>query len=187
LDPFSYLSVLLSIIIGLAMTQVLQGFRALLLARARIVLFAPTLIWAALLLVMATQMWWASFGLEDYRGWSFANFGVILLQTVLLYLLAGLVLPDMPADQRIDLERHYFQERVPFFAITIALLGTSLLKDYMLDGRLPEAANVAFHLLFGAVAAGAIVIRSRRYHQLLALGMVLLIGGYVALLFARLD
>ena len=33
MDAFSYLSVLLSIILGLAIAQVLQGYRALLLAR----------------------------------------------------------------------------------------------------------------------------------------------------------
>jgi hypothetical protein len=40
MDAFSYLSVLLSIIIGLAITQVLQGYRGLLLARHRTTLFA---------------------------------------------------------------------------------------------------------------------------------------------------
>jgi hypothetical protein len=43
-DAFSYLSVLLSIIIGLAITQVLQGYRALLLSRAHVKLYAPPLI-----------------------------------------------------------------------------------------------------------------------------------------------
>ena len=35
MDAFSYLSVLLSIILGLAIQQILQGYRALILARAR--------------------------------------------------------------------------------------------------------------------------------------------------------
>ena len=36
MDAFSYLSVLLSIILGLAITQILQGYRALLLARSHV-------------------------------------------------------------------------------------------------------------------------------------------------------
>ena len=35
MDEFSYLSVLLSVILGLAVTQILKGFRGLLLSRAR--------------------------------------------------------------------------------------------------------------------------------------------------------
>ena len=48
MDAFSYLSVLLSIILGLAITQILQGYRGLLLARGRVTFYVPSLIWTAL-------------------------------------------------------------------------------------------------------------------------------------------
>lgn len=41
MDEFSYLSVLLSVILGLAVTQILKGFRGLLLSRERIQLDCP--------------------------------------------------------------------------------------------------------------------------------------------------
>src|SRR6266513_3907690 len=50
MDEFSYLSVLLSVILGLAVTQILKGFRGLLLSRARIQIDWPVIAWAALLL-----------------------------------------------------------------------------------------------------------------------------------------
>ena len=40
MDEFSYLSVLISVILGLAVTQILKGFRGILLSRARIRLLA---------------------------------------------------------------------------------------------------------------------------------------------------
>ena len=46
MDEFSYLSVLLSVILGLAVTQILKGFRGLLLSRARIRLYWPVIAWA---------------------------------------------------------------------------------------------------------------------------------------------
>ena len=54
MDEFSYLSVLLSVILGLAVTQILKGFRGLLLSRARIRLYWPVIAWAALLLLFST-------------------------------------------------------------------------------------------------------------------------------------
>ena len=36
MDAFSYLSVLISIILGLAVTQILKGFRGIVLSRARL-------------------------------------------------------------------------------------------------------------------------------------------------------
>lgn len=187
MDAFSYLSVLLSIILGLAITQVLLGYRGLLLSRERVALYAPPLIWSALILLFATQMWWASFGLADHQEWNFAAFGVVLLQTVLLYMSAALVLPDFPAGEAVDLRDHYFREVTPFFAGMLAMLAASLGKDAMLDGRLPEAGNLAFHLCFAAVALAAMLIRRPRYHEALAPAMALLTLVYIGLLFFRLS
>lgn len=187
MDAFSYLSVLLSIILGLAITQVLQGFRALLLARARVRRFAPSLIWAGLVLLMATQSWWASFGLADHDRWTFAEFAVVLLQLVLLYMLAGLVLPDLPPGEPIDLAAHYWREARPFFALLLAILAVSLGKDMLIDGHLPAPANVAFHLLFGGLSVAGMTSRRSAVHHAIAVAAALMMTAYIAALFARLG
>ena len=186
MDAFSYLSVMLSIILGLAITQVLQGYRGLLLSRARVRLYGPTLIWSALMLLFATQAWWASFGLADYRDWTFAGFAVLLLQMALMYLMSGIVLPDIPAGETVDLESHYFRERRPFFALLLAMLCASVAKDVTLDGHWPTPENLAFHAIFAANAGLALVTTNRHVHRWLAPAIVLLTGLYIALLFARL-
>lgn len=187
MDAFSYLSVLLSIILGLAITQVLQGVRGLLLARSRVRLYFPSLLWAGLILVIATQMWWSSFGLAGRAEWTFGAFGMVLLQTVLLYMFAALVLPDFPAGETHDLRAHYYREARPFFGTFVAMLAVSLLKDLVLDGRLPTAANLAFHLLFGASAVAAMVTRRAWLHEALAVATTGLVAGYIYLLFSRLG
>lgn len=62
-DAFAFLSVLSSIILGLAVAEILQGYSSLLLSRAKVRLYGPPLIWSVIMLMMATQFWWASFGL----------------------------------------------------------------------------------------------------------------------------
>src|SRR5208283_247435 len=52
MDSFSYISVILSIVLGLAITQVLLGFRGLILTRAKVKLYAPTITWAFFALVL---------------------------------------------------------------------------------------------------------------------------------------
>jgi hypothetical protein len=61
MDSFSYLSVILSIVLGLAITQVLLGFRSLILTRAKVKLYATALIWAFIALIIPIQAWWADF------------------------------------------------------------------------------------------------------------------------------
>ena len=186
MDALSYLSVLFSIIIGLTITQILQGYRALLLARRRVSLHGPTLFWSAILLLVASQVWWSSFGLTHVHGWTFLNFSMLMLQTILLYMMAGLVLPDMPAEASIDLEAHYERETTPFFLLFLAMLATSVTKDLLREGHLPDPENLAFHGAFALVAILALLVRRRWLHAVIApLGLIGLLA-YIGLLFARL-
>lgn len=186
MDAFSYLSVLLSIILGLAIAQVLQGYRAVLLARGRVRLSAPVLIWSGLLLLFSAQSWWASFGLRNREHWDFLSFSIILLQMVLLYMLAAVVLPDVAPGETVDLVEHSGKHRKVFFGFLIALLIVSVAKDAILDHRLPAPLNLTFHLLLMAISMIGIVRKSARVQLALALGAVGAFLAYVTLLFARL-
>ncbi|HWT11972.1 MAG TPA: hypothetical protein VN231_04400 [Allosphingosinicella sp.] len=186
MDAFSYLSVLISIILGLAIQQVLQGYRVLILSRRRIRFYAPPLIWSVLLLLMVAQHWWSSFSLAARAEWSFALFATILVQTALIYMMAAIVLPDIPADEPIDLKDHYYRESRAFFGISAAVILWSVFREFMLEGRLPEPLNLLFHGIFLAMAATAAVTRRPRLHEGLAVLTAGLFSVYIALLFARL-
>jgi hypothetical protein len=186
MTAFEYLSVLLSIILGLAVTQVLQGYRALLLSRQSVRMHWPTLIWSVLLLLFVAQAWWVSFGLDDQTEWRFDTFLVILLQMSLIYMLAAMVLPDVPSGAETDLAAHYENQRRPFFICLGLVVVVSLAKDLMLEGRLPELLNVGFHVLLGAVALIGLTLRRPSLQLALAFFVALVFALYVGVLFARL-
>lgn len=186
MDAFSYLSVLLSIIIGLAMTQILQGYRALLLARSRVRLNPAPLMWSVLMLLAATQTWWASFGLRDHDDWTFVEFAIVLLQMLLLYMAAAVILPDLQAGEAIDLGDHFDRERKPFFSFMLLLLIVSVTKDIIINDELPSGENLLFHLVLGTISIVGLMVGRRSVQTFLALlacsGFVI----YIALLFTRL-
>lgn len=186
MDAFSYLSVLLSIILGLGIQQVLQGYRSLILSRKRVRFYAPPLIWSVIVLTMIAQHWWASFHLAERSEWSFAIFATILMMTALIYMMAAIVLPDIPPEEPIDLRDHYYREGPAFFGISSAAIAWSAFREVMLEGRLPEPANLAFHGLFLTLALTAMLVKRPRLHEVLAGLMALFIVIYIALLFARL-
>jgi hypothetical protein len=187
MDEFGYLSVLLSLIIGLAIAQLLQGFRGMALARSRVRLYPPTVAWSATLLLIAVQTWWSMFGLREKQSWSFLEFAVVLAQTILLYMLAGLALPDFVGDQEIDLGAHYHRHRRLLFGVAIATALVSLTKDLVMTGHLPQPANIGFHLFFIAAALTAILTRREWYHRVLGPVMFLMFCLYIGLLFTRLP
>jgi hypothetical protein len=180
-QSFSYLSVLLSIVLGLAITQVLLGFRGLILTRAKVKLYFPTLIWAGLALLLAIQGWWASFGLRMRDNWTFVAFFVIVLQAISVYMVAALVLPDVTRDAFVDLRDHYFAHRSWFFGALIATTVFSAAKDIALFGHLPGRLNGQFHMIFGLAATVAALTRREWFHKLLAPVLGLLFLLYVAL------
>ena len=187
MDAFSYLSVLLSIILGLAVTQVLTGFRGLLHSRVRVRIFWPTIAWACMALVICAQTWWAMFDLRAYQTWTFAGFAVVLLHLICLYMLCGLVLPDFPGDQPIDLRAFYFAQHRWVGGLIVLTLCVSLAKDVVLNGRLPHPLNVAFHVIFIVAAAISAITRAEWYHKGLIVVMAALYALYIGLLFTRLG
>jgi hypothetical protein len=186
MDAFSYLSVLLSIIIGLAMTQILMGYRALLLTKGAVRSDSIALLWSGLLLLFATQAWWASFGLAQQKEWSFIGFAVVLLQMILLYMMTAVILPDIPTTEDVDLTAHFAEHRRLFFSFLIGVLAVSVFKDYLLNGELPTPANLIFHAMLAVTAMIGIIVSNRKVQ--LALAVFALVGfvSYVGLLFARL-
>ena len=185
-DAFNYLSVLLSIILGLAITQILKGLRGLALTRARVRVYWPTLVLAGLLLLITVQGWWASFGMREIRVWTFAMFAVVLLQTTLTYMLAALVLPDFFGEGAIDLREHYFAHRQLFFGLFVVTLLVSLSKDLVLSGHAPNRANVAFHCAFIVLTGTGALTAREGYHKTLAVVGVVGFAAYIALLFTQL-
>lgn len=187
MDAFTHLSVLVSIILGLAITQVLQGWRSLIHNRQNIDQYWPVVVWSVLLLLMYAQTWWTIFGLRGRDEWTFAQFAILLTQTIFQYLMAALVLPDMAVATKIDLRQHYLDQRRWFYASAIAATCASLAKNLVFDGHLPDTGNLAVHIIFASTCLAAIFTRANWYHQ--ALSVVTLAGflSYVVILFSKLH
>ena len=76
--PFDYLSVLISIVLGLSITQVLGGFASMARARERLTFYWPHIVQMLGLFLINVQVWWALFSLRFLHHWTFAGFFVRL-------------------------------------------------------------------------------------------------------------
>lgn len=186
-DAFAYLSVLLSIILGLAIAEVLQGYRTLLLARGKVRLYAPPLIWSGIMLVLAVHFWWASFGLAGREDWDFTAFCAVLMQTLMMFMGAALLLPHKIEDD-IDLRAHYYREAGPFFIFGLLFTVFGFIKDWLLDqhiigGGLP----MFFFLFFIGLTMLALLVRKPRLHEIIAPVMAAAVIIFIGMMFARLG
>ena len=139
MDAFSYLSVLISIVLGLGLAHVLAGAARLLRYRARVRFYEPALAWMAFLFLVHVQIWWAMFDLRDVAMWTFVAFLLVLLIPVLAYFLTFLLVPDTEASEAVDLRASYYESRPAFFGVLGLLPIASLAMDFVVSERVHRA------------------------------------------------
>jgi len=176
--------VLVSIVLGLGITQLLTGLSQLLQNPDKSSVYFPSFIWFFVLLVAHVQTWWTLFGLRSIENWNFVQFFVVLLQPIGLYLLST---PALPLQSNGSIEEYYFRNRKWFFTILAACLLFSLMRDLVLYGELPERRNLAFHLVLFTVSVGGICVSARRYHLVLSAVAAIGISAYIYGLFFNLT
>jgi hypothetical protein len=186
MDEFGYLAVILSIILGLSVTQLLQGLSQVINARDRVRIYGPAIGWA-LLLVIDVQAWWAMFQYRSRHAWTFLQFAILLLETIFLYLLAALALPMVFLGEVVDLRANYFRHARWFFGSFIAVLLVSLSKDLIFSGSLPAGFNLGFHLFWMVGASIAAVTRSDLFHKAWVWISAMSFIVYIAALFFELH
>jgi hypothetical protein len=187
MDEWGFLSVIVSIILGLSITQLLQGISEVINERDRVSLYQPALGWSVLLLIVDVQAWWAMFGYRNRHHWTFLEFATVLLEVILLYLLAALALPNFAGPAEIDLRANYFKHKAWFFGVLIVALLDSLLKSVVVDGGLPATLDLGFHLIWITTAFIAAVIKSDWYHKAFLYFSYAFVLTYIALLFTNLK
>ncbi len=185
LEAFAYLSVLLSIILGLGLTQLLTATGRLIRHRDRVRVHWLPLLWAAILLLVYVQVWWSMYGLRFRADWTFGAFGIVLAQTATLYLMAAVALPE-EVDTGTDLGAHFDRQHRWFFGFFLATLVISVAKDVALSGHLPDPVNLTFHAVFVVGCLIALFVHGRRYQEILAVGFAAGLVAYIAVLFTRL-
>jgi hypothetical protein len=73
----------------------------------------------------------------------------VLLQTILIYMVAGLIFPDFFGDAVVDLKESFYAHRRWFFSLALAMVIASVCKTIVLDHNLPDPADLTFHAIFG--------------------------------------
>lgn len=185
MGAFGYLSVLISIVLGLGITHLLQGFGRWVEGRSEFRAFGPSLAWAGFLLLVHIQTWWTMFGYMQHGEWTFLEFVVVLSQPMVLYLMTLLVFPSVEA-RRQDLRENFLHQRPWFFGLVVVLLTVSIVKDLVLTGALPGAINLAFHGIFFVAAFLGMALKQERGHRPLAYSVLFVFVVYTVLLFFNL-
>ena len=169
MDAFGYLSVLLSIIVGLGMTQLLAAGGRLIRHRSAVRFYWPPILWAALIVVIFVQMWWTMSGCAPSAHVDFVDFLVVLLQSVMLYMMAAVVLPEDVGTKVWTCASTIRRISRGCSASCSATIVVSALKELTLPAVSRRDRESRLPCFFAAVCVSGIVVKRQRYHEFLAM------------------
>ena len=90
---FEYVIVLISIVIGLAATHLMQGIADLIQNPRRVRIWWVHLVWVAYMFLSIVFWWWWEFQLQHIRTWTFAIYLFVIFYAFYLYLICAVLFP----------------------------------------------------------------------------------------------
>ncbi len=119
MTPYEYLTIFISVVLGLAVVHLLSGVALLLDTRIRARPDWIHVLWTANVLITTVLVWWFNFPLTRILVWTLPFFLNLVAYSVVLYLMSGLLYP-VRGSEVIDFKAHFEANRVRFFLVCLA-------------------------------------------------------------------
>jgi len=133
MTPFEYVSVLISIVLGLGITQIVSGVADIIHQWNKVKLYWPHLMWIAFVFFLHIQEWWVLYDLRTLSEWKLPTFLFIILYPINLFILARILFPSVGADS-VDFKKFYFENFRKFFVWAVILIALSLSDNILFNG-----------------------------------------------------
>ena len=170
MSAFEYTSVMASIIIGLALVDILISLNRLIRAGGSVRWHWAAPLAALLVVLTIIQIWWSIYSPQD-AAMTIGQFLPLLVELVILFLLAAAALPDDIPAGGIDLKLYYDRNGPYFWSLFTAALGwlivvegAGALANGEDIGRLLEARLIDLAVL--GVFASLILVRRLWWHAI---------------------
>jgi len=137
ISPFEYVSILVSIILGLGITQILSAFSDLLYHHKKVRFYWPHTFWLVFILFLHIQDWFITYQLKDKPVWHLPELFFILLYPISLFCAAKMLLPTNEREERNDMKLFYkSQYPIIFIIVGISIFISILFNYFFLSERL---------------------------------------------------
>ena len=175
MGPYEYLTVFVSVVLGLAVVHLLSGVALILDTRVKEKLDWIHSVWTANVFVTTLLVWWFNFNLTAVQEWSLPHFLNLVAYAVVLYLMAGLLYP-VRGSEVVDFRAHFEANRPRFFIVFLAFQFVDFF-DFALERAALGTAWNPVHLIavsgFSVAALIAMRTSHRAFHGSLAVTWLL--------------
>ena len=175
MSPFEFVTILCSLILGLALSHILRAVTDLYEIRERVKTYWLNSLWVVTVTMWSVFAWWGLWQLSiDLNEWNYAQYWFLVTNLASIYFFTTLVLPKATDDGVIDLEKHYYSVHQAFFSIVAFSLFTSVAVNYYLFGKPIDSELVIMPFIVACAAVAAVFTDSRGYHKFIGVFMFIL-------------
>ncbi len=170
MSQFEYVAVLISIIVGLALAQILRGVGRMVTTEDSPKPYWVHLVWTLYFFLLTVLFWWWEFRLETVE-WSLSIYLVVIVYATLLFFVS-IVIQPVQTKEIGSYKEYYFANRRWIFGLYIAIWLWDFVDTvskgtaHFTDLGMPY---VATNLTQITIAAIALVSTNERLHEVIAI------------------
>jgi hypothetical protein len=180
-SQFEFSIVIASIIIAIAITEILATWGRMIRYRRRFRTYWVHLGWMALVLLLAVQFWWSLWELREWPDWSFFEYVFSLVPFLTLVVMTFLLCPDPAMDGHDTLEAYFFDHAGWFFGLGAVFLFQLMLVNPLLRGEPWVGPENGIRLMAMAAVVPLARTKSRPVHAGALLACLFLFVAFVVL------
>jgi hypothetical protein len=128
LSQFEYLGVFVSVVVAIAVAELLGGLGRLIRERDRVQVYWVHVAWMVLAILLSIQGWWVTWDLRSHEFTSVLELLVLVLPRLLFVLVAFILSPPIREGETLDLRMYYFRQVrwvAPLLAVQMIAFGAA--------------------------------------------------------------
>ena len=157
---FEYVTVMVSMILALALGQLLMSASSLAKNRHRVILHVPYVLWLVLLFLSLINHWWSLWDLREIQ-WTYLSFVYILIAPTFVFFANGLLVHEGPDDTPINLPLEFERVRPLFMALMIGYVTAMWFDGPLFAGQPPLGMVGIMHTPLIAAYTVALLSKAR--------------------------
>lgn len=173
MSAFEYVTVLISIVISLGITQILRGVASVLKKINKVELYWPHILWVVFVLLLHIQEWWVTYELKNFAPWRLPVFLFIMIYPINLFLMSRLLFPDKFKGKCLNLKDFYFKNYRKLYLLLSISAALSVLYNFFILNL--EIASQALQLLLILILSLVALVKTSReiFHKAVSMIIVL--------------
>jgi hypothetical protein len=154
MDPFEYVVVLTSLILGLGIAQLLTGIADVISTFRNVKLYLPHTLFVVVIFLLHIQEWWINYQYaSEVPVWTLKTVLSLLTYPIMLFIMARMIFPTGLRSHETDFKVYYHDQWRNLFFIGLLTVIQSILQNIFISHiaiavQLPQLAYMSVYLVF---------------------------------------